>query len=441
MRRRPIAGFGVVLLCAGLLLAGCRARTATLKDLAPLVGKDLLYLGKSGTDHVIVDVAGGGRRFAVRGDVGAVLAAVPSFSEISLSKGADGEPFLSGCTALAMRVPILTAGTADEAAKAYPGALLDSLMYRRGSEYAVEGFTVKSVRTLSSKPGKTVVEFVADVKPVRDPFDPGAGARWGEPGPDGYVRDRRYVITLYDHNGQYGLYCPNGELFAEGALPASSAGRKTLYQPASYGDWWQALEAGKEVENVLCEDAAYSYITALRLRRSRSGEHFEATVYRIERETGKRIALFDLPRNTTAASPFALRGRTLYLETIVSAPRSEGRPGQITALDLSTGEYTVLLGEPAKVLGKVEDTVYIVGLASETRPGGIYALDLARGVVRRVSALPGPSYDPSYSASALLHFSGGRLYLLWPEESEGACAPNYSIYTVDPAAGTIEKQR
>ncbi|MGE5559761.1 MAG: hypothetical protein ACM3XN_01730 [Chloroflexota bacterium] len=430
----------VAALLAAVLVSGCRAaKPAVLADLGPIMSKTVLYLGKSGADYIVVDPAAGAR-YAVPATLGSVFEPLPPFAEISLESTDEGAPMLATGKQMALWAPIVAADGARQAAEAYPAALLDSLLYRSGSEYAIAAYAVKSSKVLSEKDGLTKVEFVADLKPAIDPFSPFTGSRWGTPGADGFIRDLRLVVDLYGNGGRYCLYAPDGELFAAGAPASTYTAPETLYQPVVPADHEQALTDGQEVEQVLYEDGTFSYITGVRFRET-PAPFFEATLYRIDRGSGERLALFDLKRNTLGAHPLALVGRTLYLSTVCGDPYSEGRPGEIAAFDLDTGEYTVLLTAEAAVIGRAGSDFFIVGFAGNGHGAGIYRLNIDSGRLQRISDIPGKEYNPAYEGSWLQHFTGGRLYVLWPEFiHRDIPGPTYALFAIDAETGEIERQ-
>lgn len=433
--KKPICAWLATLVCVTLLAAGCQSRPTALSSLGAVAGKSLLYLGTDDDAMVVVDPEEG-RRYVVNREAGAVLASVPPFAAISLAENPDGTLFLQTGTALSAHAPIIAADSAKAAVEAYPPALLESLRYRANSQYALRDYAITSTRVIASDAAKTVVEVVADIKPDSDQFRPHVGSSWGRPDADGYVHACRFTIDLCGNGGMYCLGAPDGQLLGGLDSMTATGSPETKYQPATYQDTWQALEQGNEVESVIYEDDTYSFTSGLRLR----PDCFESTIYRIDRATGERVALFDLPRNTVSIAPLALNGRTLYLSTTCAPPYSEGRPGPMAALSLDTGEYTVLLSGQAPVIGRVAGTLYVLRLRDGVRPGGICALDTTTGGVSDISALPGKDYDAAYDGSALQHFSDGLLYVLWPEAATGMPGPTFAIYAINPATGEIEKQ-
>lgn len=451
----------IALLSATTVLAGC-APTAPpepppgedviqLSELTSLVGKELLYLGPqagSGSEpdaYLLMDPADDDRVYSVSGaDAARVLSGVDPFSELSIaSNPPDGVLFITTLMPpLRRNVPVLAAADTQEAVENYPAALFDCFLFSSAyqGEYAVEEYVIKSAAVLGTEGRRTTIELVADVKPVNNPFASSA-SRWGEPGADGYVRDRRLILDLYGNDGLYYAYEPEwGTIFAEGAPPVAPTVRETLYQPESHPNIWQALTEGRQVEQVLYEDDTYSFITHVVLRGAPDQQYCDMTLYRVERATGERMAMFDLLRDTFAMAPLALHGRTLYLQTIKAFPNSEAYKSHVTSIDLDTFEYTVLLTEQTDVLGRVGDHIYfarLVGPESD-RPGGIYVLTVSTGEMKRVSDLPGPSYSTSYEGSALMRFAGGRLYVLWPDWEAGE--GQYALYAIDPVSGSIEEQ-
>lgn len=456
----------LLLLCIGLLLPGCAPSPPAgppaptlLDDLSTLLEKDLLYLGPAGTlgsggegagagegqgEHLLLDPADDNRTYLVSGPDAALLDGVPPFSQVSFLLNAwDNTIILSTKVPpdVGRNLPVVAAAGFDEAARLYPDALLDRFLFTalRGGEYAIADYTVTSATVLSHDGHHATIEFVADLKPVSDPFGQ-AASRWGEPGDDGYVRDRRLVLELYSHDGQYCAYSPDpSNIFTEGAPPVPPTPQVTLYQPpVTYPEVWEALLAGHQVETVLWEDDTHSWITQAWLSGSVGNQYCDMTIYRIERATGQRLALFDLLRDTYRLRPLALRDRTLYLQPVKAAPYSEAYFSHLTSIDLDTGEYTVHLTEQTDVLGKVGDTIYVAQLPGpdEQRAGGVYALDVATGELRRVCDLPGPCYSTAFAGSSLRYYADGRLHVVWPDEGQG----EYALYVIDPVLGTVEEE-
>lgn len=454
---RALCALLVAAICCALPIAGCARTTppaqttppaetadlpTQLTDLASVLEKELLYLGPDGTSQLIVDPAAGDKTYAISGNAAALLSGVAPFSVVSFRLNSpDNTVFLAERMPPVRRnVPVVAAADAAEAAQLYPAALMDCLLFSCREEYAIEDYDIKSATVLDSEGPRVTIEFVVDLKPVNDPFAT-VRARWGQPAEDGYVRDHRLVLNLYGHGGLYCTYMAGwGNIFSEGAPAVERTARETLYKPEVFPDSWQALTEGRDVEQVIWEDDVYSFITNVRLSGPEGQQYFDMTIYRIERATGDRLALFDILRDTISVKPLALRGRTLYLQTLMAVPYSEGCSGHVASMDLDTGEYTVLLTEPADVFGKVGETFYVAELAASEgqEPGGIYGLNVATGELKRVSDLPGPSYSTSWATASLMHYTGGRLYIFWPDWSAGEGL--FRLYAIDPVLGTIEEQ-
>jgi hypothetical protein len=406
-----------------------------------MLGKELLYLGPDGPAELVLDPFDDDKTYSISGASAALLDGVAPFSEVSFQFNSyDNVFFLSTLGPPVQRnVPVVTAADAEAAARLYPAALMDHFLFTSWSgEYAIEAYDIKSSVVLASEGNRATIEFVVDLRPVDDPFA-SVSSRWGQPAGDGYVRDRRLVLPLYTNGSQYCAYNPNWwDIFSEGAPPVKRTPRETLYKPVIHTNTWESLTEGHDVEKVIWEDDTYSFITHVRLSGPSGRQYCDMTIYRIERATGDRLALFDLLRDTFMVRPLALRDRTLYLQIIKAFPNSEGFSSHITSIDLDTGEYTVLLTEPTDILGKVADTIYIAQLGENQSRNGIYALNSATGALKRVCDLPGPSYSTTYEGAGLMRYVGGRLYIGWPDRAASHLQPK--VYVIDPVLGTIQEE-
>lgn len=410
--------------------------------LTPVLGRELLYLGIDGGEGVLLDFGDNDRTYSLAGAGAAWLTRLVPFSVVILGANqSDGELFVSMHSTPASRgLPVVSASGAEEAAQLYPPALMERFVFSTWNQYAIEDFTIKSISVVSIEGNRVTVEFVADLKPVVDPFAR-IRSRWDVPGEDGYLRDRRLVLDLYTRGGFYCSFMPEwwADIFAEGAPRVDRTPRDTLYRPARYPDMWQALNDGHAVEQVLLEDDASSYISEVRLRSGPGLGHFETRLYRIERDSGARLPLSPVLQDTYSVLPLAVHGSAFFLQTEMAYPASEGSSGHVAVIDLKTAKYTVLLSEPTALLGKAAGTIYIARLggdASTTPASGIYALSAASGELRRVSDLLGPSFSTAYESSHIRYFSGGRLYITWPR---GAPGDEYALFVLDPVTGTFEE--
>jgi len=438
-------------ICVALAAPGCRppagepgpggsdrGGSAPLIDPTAVLDKEVLYLGPNGPHELIVDPSDDDRLYSLSDANADPLRGIAPFSEVTLTLNTySGTVFLSTRLSPAQRnVPVVTAAGAEEAAQLYPPALMDCFLFTSHfADYGVEDYNIKSSAVIAAEGNRATIEFVVDLKPAIDPFST-AGSRWGEPGDDGYVRDRRLVLSLYTNGSQYCAYNPDWRnIFSEGAPAPPRTPRETLYKPVVHSNAWEDLTEGHAYERVLWEDETYSFITHVRLIGPSDRQYLELTVYRIERATDDRLALFDVLRDVFELTPIALRDRTLYLHTTKAFPNSEGFSSHITSLDLDTGEYTILLTEPNAVLGKVGDTIYIAQLGDDKN--GLFALNSTTGELKRVSDLPGPSYSATYEAAWLKRYVGGRLFIFWPDPADMGL---HKLYSVDPESGTIREE-
>lgn len=405
-------------------------------NLAPVLGRELLYLGSDGGDGVLLDATDDDKVYVLAGGR-ALLEAVAPFSAVSLdAKASDGTLFVSSRASPTRRnVPVVAAADAVGAANLYPAVLMERFLFSSYGQYATEEFAIGAVSVISSRGRRVTVEFLADIKPVADAFS-AFPSRWGEPGADGFVRDRRLVLDLYGHGGFYCTYVPEwrDSIFTEGAPRVARTRRETLYRPAFYSDKCQALDEGHAVQEVLWEDGVHSYVSEVTLRRSRDLGSYQTRLYRIDRSDGGREPISPVLQDTFAVRPLALRGNAFYLQEVKAFPASEGYYGQVAVIDLATSRYTVLLPEPTDLLGKVADTLYIALLseAAGVPPGGIYQLSIASGEIRRVGALLGPAYYTAYEGARIMYAAGGRLFIIWPVGMPG---DEHGLFVLDPATG------
>ncbi len=104
-----------------------------------------------------------------------------------------------------------------------------------------------------------------------------------------------------------------------------------------------------------------------------------------------------------------------------------------------------VLPSPAQVVKLIFNSTESEALVEEgfqvpesQEPSGIYGLNVATGELKRVSDLPGPSYNTAYEGATLMHYVRGRLHILWPDGNAGD--GQYRLYSIDPVLGTIEEQ-
>ncbi len=192
---------------------------------------------------------------------------------------------------------------------------------------------------------------------------------------------------------------------------------------------------------MILEDETYSYISHVRMRGPISSRYYDMTIYRVERATGGRLALFDVLRDCWDVRPLGLRDKTLYLQTGKALPYSEAYSGPVASLNLETGEYTVLLTQPTAILGTVGDVVYVAKLVYPDGPrlGGIYVLNVRSGELKRLSNLPGPSFSTAYEYASLMYSAGGKLYVYWPPDLAVDASGDYVLYAIDLGTGGVER--
>ncbi len=434
-----------VFVCLTVFVAGCRQapKPVALGDPGTILEKELLYVGTSDGRPVLLDPAGENKLYALSAEHGQVFQHVELFAVVSMIRNPSDQALMLSTKVppAARNVPVVAAANHAEAAKLYPPALLDRFQFSSYlDEYTIETYAVKSAKVTSSGPCTVTVEFVADLKPAQNAFSQ-TRSRWGDPDPDGYVRDRRLVLTLYSYGGRYCAYHSGwmDGIFTDGAPPVAHQPAETMYKPVAYDNIWQALDEGKDVEQVIWEDDTYSFISRVKLRGTAGKQYYEMAVQRVRRSNGSRLTLLEGLRDSWQARPLGLHGRTLYLQAVEALPFSEAYSGPVGSLNLETGEWSVLLAEQTAVLGRVGDKVYVAKLdgSDDSQAAGIYALDTATPELKLVSDLPGPSFNTAYEYGRLMYSMSGKLYIYWPDFETGH--GQYALYSVDPASSAIAR--
>ena len=368
-------------------------------------------------------------------DEGNTLVDVPQFSQLSISTDSyDGSPFLSFCQSPNGKVPIVQAINFEAAGQIYPGEMLaflrNSLFWYA---YSLEDFTVHTVETERINDYVEKVTFTWDIEPSYSAFDDNLGYFWSRGKKDATILGQQSSFYLYGFDGQYACDPMDPLFLEEGAYPPE---KEPLYEIPVYEG--QAIQEGREEQDIIYEEYPYSYIMGSRLVGEENEEQFfSSTVYRIDvqNQNQQTILAENLPQGLVYLIPFAKNADTLYCTSIYAEPYSEGSDGQVFSIDLVSGEVQEILPASSSILGSKGDWFYFTVMPNDEQTEGLYRLNIANGEANKLAQLPAPRYSTAYYSSYINYIDGNDIYLSWPRDT--GFLEEYFLFRLDSRRGTF----